>query len=451
VTITEHTAGAEPATDPVAARSAVHMAEPAATQSAEGRVARLLSPGAIDALLAEAETDGLAVDGPGGLIQRMVGAVLERALETEMADHLGYDRGQAPEGGAGGNHRNGHSPKTVVTTAGPVRIAVPRDRDASFEPKIVPKRKRRLGSVDEAILSLYARGMTTRDIRDHLGEVYGAEVSHETVANVTDVVADEVRTWQNRPVDEVYPILYVDAIRVKVRDGGPGGTVINKAAHLVVGVDVDGFKHVLGVWLQQTEGAKFWLGVLTELRTRGLRDALIVCCDGLTGLPDAIAATWPDAVVQTCVVHLLRNSMRYVSYGDRKTVAAALRPIYTALNADTAEQALQTFRDTHGTRYPGVVACWERAWEQFTPFLAFDTEIRKVIYTTNLIESINYQLRKITKTRGHFPTDDAAIKLLYLGLRNISTRRGGHAGTGTWGWKKALNALTIHFPGRLPL
>jgi putative transposase len=209
-------------------------------------------------------------------------------------------------------------------------------------------------------------------------------------------------------------------------------------------------EHVLGIWVQATEGAKFWLGVLTDLRNRGLRDALIVCCDGLTGLPDAIAATWPDAVVQTCVVHLLRNSMRYVSYGDRRTIAAALRPIYTAVNADTAEAALAEFRRVHGTRYPGIIAVWERAWPEFTPFLAFAPDIRKIIYTTNQIESINYQLRTITKTRGHFPTDDAAIKLLYLGIRNISRRRGGEAGTGTHGWKRALNALTIHFPGRLP-
>ena len=418
------------------------------SESAAELVNQLLGPDRIDELLEQAQARGAAVDGPGGLIQQMIGAVLERALETEMAEHLGYERGEAGPGC--GNHRNGHTAKTVVTTAGPVRISVPRDRVSSFEPKIVPKRKRRLGQLDAAILSLYARGMTTRDIRDHLLEIYGTEVSHETVANVTDVVAEEIRTWQNRPVDEVYPILYVDAIRIKVRDGGPGGTVVNKAAHLVIGVDVEGYKQVLGIWLQQTEGAKFWLGVLTELRTRGLRDALIVCCDGLSGLPDAIAATWPEAVVQTCVVHLLRNSMRYVSYNDRKTVSAALRPIYTAINADTAEAALQTFRDTHGGRYPGVVACWERAWEQFIPFLAFDPDIRKIIYTTNLIESLNYQLRKITKTRGHFPTDEAAIKLLYLGIRNITTRRNGHAGTGTWGWTKALNSLTIHFPGRLP-
>lgn len=275
-----------------------------AESEAAARAAGLLPPETVDALLADASRRGLAVDGPGGLTQQMIGAVLERALETEMAEHLGYERGEAPDGAGVGNHRNGHSAKTVITTAGPVRIQVPRDRGSSFEPRIVPKRRRRLGQLDEAILSLYARGMSTRDIRDHLGEIYGAEVSHETVANITDVVADEVRAWQNRPVDEVYPILYVDAIRIKVRDNG---TVVNKAAHLVVGIDVDGYKHVLGVWIQETEGAKFWLRVLTDLRQRGLRDALIVCCDGLTGLPDAIAAIWPDAVVQTCVVHWSRQ------------------------------------------------------------------------------------------------------------------------------------------------
>jgi putative transposase len=448
VTIVDTSSGSAADADAQLQAPAGERAGAVADAEAAARVAGLLSPEAIDGLLAEADQRGLAVDGPGGLIQQMIGAVLERALKTEMADHLGYERGQAPAGGVDGNHRNGHAAKTVLTTAGPVRITVPRDRHSSFEPRVVPKRRRRLGQLDEAILSLYARGMTTRDIRDHLAEVYGSEVSHETVANVTDVVADEVRSWQNRPVDEVYPILYVDAIRIKVRDNG---TVVNKAAHLVVGVDVDGFKQVLGIWIQEGEGAKFWLPVLTDLRQRGLRDALIVCCDGLTELPDAIAATWPDAVVQTCVVHLLRNSMRYVSYGDRKLIAKALRPIYTAVNADAAEAALGEFRRVHGKQYPGIVAAWERAWAEFVPFLAFDTDIRKIIYTTNLIESINFQLRKITKTRGHFPTDDAAIKLLYLGIRNISRRRGGDAGTGTWGWKKALNAPAIHFPGRLPL
>lgn len=415
--------------------------------AAAQRLGELLDPERIDALLADAEAAGVGIDGPDGLINRMIKAVLERGLEVEMADHLGYDRGD-PGGAGSGNSRNGFTPKTVITTAGQTRIEVPRDRNASFEPQLVPKRKRRLGSTSDMILSLYARGMTTRDIKAHLAEVYGVEVSHETVAKVTDVVVEEVRSWQSRPVDEVYPILFVDGIRIKVRDSG---AVTNKVAHLVVGVDVDGFKHVLGIWLQDSEGAKFWLSVFTELRNRGLKDALIVCCDGLTGLPDAIEAVWPDALVQTCVVHLLRASLRYVAYDQKKKLAAALKPIYLAPSIEAAEAAFTDFKIGYQSRSPGVVAVWERAWEQFTPFLRFPIEIRRVIYTTNQIESINYQLRKVTKNRGHFPNDDAAIKLLYLALRNINPERGGDLGTGTYGWKRALNAFAIQFPGRLPL
>jgi putative transposase len=416
-------------------------------QAAAQRLGELLDPGRIDALLADAEAAGVAIDGPDGLISRMIKAVLERGLEVEMADHLGYDRGD-PAGTGSGNSRNGFTPKTVITTAGQTRIEVPRDRNGSFEPQLVPKRTRRLGSTSDMILSLYARGMTTRDIKAHLGEVYGVEVSHETVAKVTDVVVDEVRAWQSRPVDEVYPIVFVDGIRIKVRDAG---TVTNKVAHLVVGVDIDGFKHVLGIWLQDAEGAKFWLSVFTELRNRGLRDALIVCCDGLPGLPDAIEAIWPDALVQTCVVHLLRASLRYVAYDHKKKLAAALKPIYLAPSVEAAETAFADFKTGYAARSPGVVAVWERAWEQFTPFLRFPVAIRKVIYTTNQIESINYQLRKVSKNRGHFPNEDAAIKLLYLALRNMNPERGGDLGTGTYGWKQALNAFAIHFPGRLPL
>jgi putative transposase len=416
-------------------------------QAAAQRLAGLLDPERIDALLADADAAGVAIDGPDGLINRMIKAVLERGLDVEMADHLGYDRGD-PAGAGSGNSRNGFTSKTVITTAGQARIDVPRDRNGDFEPQLVPKRKRRLGSTSEMILSLYARGMTTRDIKAHLGEVYGVEVSHETVAKVTDVVVEEVRSWQARPVDEVYPIVFVDGIRIKVRDSG---AVTNKVAHLVVGVDIDGFKHVLGIWLQDAEGAKFWLSVFTELRNRGLRDALIVCCDGLTGLPDAIEAIWPDALVQTCVVHLLRASLRYVAYDHKKKLAAALKPIYLAPSVEAAEAAFADFKLAWAARCPGVVAVWERAWEQFIPFLRFPVEIRKIIYTTNLIESINYQLRKVTKNRGHFPNDDAAIKLLYLALRNMNPERGGDLGTGTSGWKRALNAFAIHFPGRLPL
>ena len=416
------------------------------SDAAAQRLAELLSPERVDALLADAETSGLAIDGPNGLINQMIKAVLERALDVEMADHLGYDRGD-PAGVGSGNSRNGHATKTVITSAGQTRIEVPRDRNSSFEPQIVPKRRRRLGNTTDMILSLYARGMTTRDIKAHLLEVYGVEVSHETVAKVTDVIADEVRGWQSRPVDEVYPIVFIDGLRIKVRDGG---AVTNKVAHLVVGVDVDGFKHVLGIWMQSSEGAKFWLGVFTELRNRGLRDPLIVCCDGLTGLPDAITTIWPDTTVQTCVVHLLRTSLRYVSYDHKKRLAGALKPIYTAPSLAAAEAAFADFKTVYQAKSPGVIAVWERAWEEFIPFLDFPVPIRKVIYTTNQIESINFQLRKVTKNRGHFPNDDAAIKLLYLALRNINPARGGDLGTGTYGWKQALNAFAIHFPGRLP-
>ena len=421
--------------------------QPVGQETAEQRLAALMSPEAMDALLADAEAAGISVDGPDGLIQQMIKAVLERALDVEMADHLGYDRGDAAGAGSG-NSRNGFTSKTVITTAGQARIDVPRDRNASFEPKIVPKRTRRLGGTTDMILSLYARGMTTRDIKAHLAEVYGIDVSHETVAKVTEVVVDEIRAWQSRPVDEVFPIVFVDGIRIKVRDDG---TVTNKVAHLVVGVDAEGFKHVLGIWMAANEGAKFWLGVFTELRNRGLRDVLILCCDGLTGLPDAAATIWPDVTVQTCVVHLIRASMKYVAYDKRKALAAAMKPIYAAPSLTAAETAFAAFADTWGEKYPGVVATWQRAWNEFIPFLDFPVEIRKVIYTTNQIESINYQLRKVTKNRGHFPNDDAAIKLLYLALRNMNPERGGDLGTGTYGWKKALNAFAIAFPGRLPL
>lgn len=428
------------------------MTNPSAPDPASGapgpaeRLAGMLSPAAIDALLADAEAAGTAIDGPDGLLARMTKAVLERALDVEITDHLGYETGDPA--GNGSNSRNGHGRKTVHTTAGPVELEVPRDRNGSFAPVIVPKRKRRLGNVEDMIISLYARGMSTRDITAHLAEVYGASVSAATISRVTDVVADEITAWQNRPVDPVYPILYIDAIRIKVRDAG---VVANKAAHLVVGVDLEGRKQVLGVWIQPTEGAKFWSGVLTELRNRGLKDALFVCCDGLTGLPAAVNAVWPEAVVQTCVVHLIRASMRYVSWKDRKAMTAALRPIYTAPTVAAAELALAAFKEEWGTRAAGAVAAWERAWEEFTPFLAFAPEIRKIIYTTNLIESINFQLRKVTKARGSFPTDEAALKLIYLALRNISDQRGGEAGTGTHGWKSALNAFAMQFPDRLPL
>jgi putative transposase len=425
-------------------------------EAAARRLAGALSPRAIDSLIADAADAGIGLDGAGGLLQQMMKAVLERALQVEMADHLGYEAGD-PAGRGSGNNRNGSYPKTITTTAGPVTVDVPRDREGDFEPAIVPKRKRRLAQVDDMILSLYARGMTTRDITSHLKEVYGSEVSPALVSKVTDVVADEITSWQNRPLDDVYPILYIDALIVKVRDGG---MVTNKAAHLVIGVDVDGIKNVLGIWLQDTEGAKFWLNVLTQLKNRGLKDALIVCCDGLTGLPEAITTVWEKALVQTCVTHLIRSSMKYVNYTDRKKVASMLRPIYTAATESEALTALDELRAEFGKSAPGVISAWERAWEQFIPFLAFDREIRRVIYTTNAIESMNFQLRKTLKNRGHFPSDDAAIKLLYLGIRRIEGRHidgdgpippGRVRGTGTLGWNRAMNHFMLAFPDRLPL
>jgi putative transposase len=425
-------------------------------ESAAKRLADAVSDEAVDRMIADAKETGISLlEGPDGLVGQLTARIIERALGAEMDDHLGYEKGD-PAGRGTGNSRNGHYGKTVTTQAGPVRILVPRDRNSEFEPRIVKKGQRRAGPVDEIILSLYARGLTTRDIQAHLEEVYGASVSPALVSNITDVVAEEIVTWQTRPLDEFYAIIYIDALVVKVRDGG---MVRNKAAYLAVGVDADGFKHVLGIWLGGDEGASFWAGVLAELRNRGVKDVLFVCCDGLKGLPEAVKATWKDATVQTCVIHLIRSSMRYISWKDRKKASAFMRPIYTAVNEAAARAALENMRREFGKKAPGMIAAWERAWGEFIPFLKFDAAIRKVIYTTNAIESMNFQLRKITKNRGHFPDDDAAVKLLYLGIRNITGRHidgdglileRAERGTGTLGWKAALNALAVQFPGRVP-
>ena len=339
---------------------------------------------------------------------------------AELTDHLGYDK-HDPAGKGTGNSRNGTTPKTLLTEVGPVPLDVPRDRAGTFAPTLVPKGERRLGGLSDIIISLYAGGMTVRDICHHLHRVYGTELSPDTVSTVTDAVLEEVKAWQTRPLDETYPIIYVDALMVKVRDGAH---VRNKAAYLVVGVDTDGIKHVLGIWIANTEGAKFWMSVFSELRNRGVRRVLIACCDGLEGLPEAIETIWPYTIVQTCVVHLIRASLRYASYTDRKKLAAALRPIYTAANADAAQDALLELADSPlGRKHKAAIAVWERAWERFIPFLAFPPELRKVIYTTNTIESLNYQIRKIIKNRGHFPSDDAVIKLLWLAICDIEDKR----------------------------
>ena len=402
----------------------------------------------INAVMANVDAGGLELLGPDGVLAELTKRLIERGLSEELSDHLGYEPGD--RGGRGsGNNRNGTSAKTVLTEIGAIDLDIPRDRLGTFDPQLVPKHARRLEGFNANIVHLYARGLSTRDIRRELARMYQVEVSPALISKVTDGIIDELNEWQQRPLDAVYPILYIDALVVKVRTGG---TVTNRAAYLGVGVDVEGRKHVLGVWLGDGgEGAKFWLAVLTEIRNRGVSDVLIVCCDGLKGLPDAIEATWPHALVQTCVIHLIRASLRFASWKDRKAIVTGLRPIYTAVTVEAAGDAMDTFELEWGDRYPGIVKVWRSAWEQFTPFLRFPPEIRKVVYTTNLVESINYQLRKVTKTRGHFPTDDAALKLLRLAARNISDKRGGDLGTGTWGWKHALNSFEIHFPGRLGL
>jgi putative transposase len=412
--------------------------------SGPGREA--VPPELIDELMAKVKAEGIQLLGDGGLIAEFSKRILERALDEELTDELGYERGD-PAGRGSGNSRNGTTPKAVITEIGEIDLDVPRDRAGVFEPKIVPKGVTRLKGFNENVIALYAGGMSTRDIRKTLKRFYNVDVSPDLISRVTDGVLEELAAWQARPLDSVYPIVYIDGLVVKVRTNGH---VINRCAYLAVGVDVDGRKHVLGVWLGDGgEGAKFWLSVLTELKNRGVTDVIFCCCDGLKGLPDAIEATWPQASVQTCVVHLIRASIRYCSWKDRKTITKALRPIYTAPSVEAAADAMDTFELEYGDRYPGIVRLWRDAWERFIPFLAYPPMLRKIVYTTNLVESVNYQMRKASKTRGHFPDDDAALKLLRLIARDLTTTRGGVAGTGTQGWKEALNAFEIYFPGRL--
>jgi len=433
-------------------------------EQAEG-ARRLRESGVLDELFAQIDAGEVQLDGKDGLIQQLIKTGLERGLQAELSDHVGYDKGD-PEASLHENSRNGTFPKTVGTTVGDVELAVPRDRNGTFTPRLVPTGSRRLGGLDEMIVSLYAGGMTVRDIEHHLLATVGTELSHETISKIVDEILDEVLAWQRRPLESFYPVIYLDAIIVKVRDGGH---VRNKAAHIAVGVDMDGIKHVLGIWMQATEGAKFWATVCAELANRGVRDVLIVCCDGLTGFPEAIEATWPDSLVQTCVVHLIRTSMRFVNYGQRKAVAAALKPIYQAADAGAARVALDEFAASPlGQQNPHTVAAFENAWERFTPFLGFPPEVRRVIYTTNAIESLNYQLRKVTRNRGHFPNDVAVVKLLWLAICNIEDKRarerekergkpaGERKASGrlvegqvTTNWKQALAQLAIAYPDRI--
>ena len=401
----------------------------------------------LDRLMAQVDREGLELLGPDGVLTELTSRIMNRALETEMTDYLGYEHGD-PAGHGSGNNRNGTSPKQVLTDAGAIPVNVPRDRLGEFEPKLVPKHVRRLDGFNDIVISLVSRGMTTRDVRSHIADAYKVEISPELVSKITDAVLPELRAWQSRPLDPMYPILYLDAIVVKVRTDG---RVTNRPVYIAMAVDLDGAKHVLGLWLGTgDEGSKYWLGVLTEIKNRGVDDILIACCDGLTGFSDAIETVWPQAIVQTCVVHLIRNSIRFCSWKDRKPIVKALRPIYTAATVEAAEEALDEFEKTWGSSYGAIVDLWRRNWDRFVPFLDFDRAIRKVIYTTNAIESLNYQLRKVTKTRGSFPTDDAVLKIFYLAIDNIGHHRGGELGTHTQGWKQALNAFVVAFPGRVP-
>jgi transposase-like protein len=394
-------------------------------------------------LLAQAKEQGVSLVGPGGLLSGLTKQVLESALEAELTEHLGHEHGETP---SGSNIRNGTRSKTVLTQIGSVQIEVPRDRDGSFDPVIVPKRKRRLDGIDEIVLSLSARGLTTGEIAAHFEEVYGAGVSKDTVSKITEKVAGELADWSSRPLDPVYPVIFVDAIHVKVRDG----QVRNMPFYVVLGVTVGGERDILGIWAggEGGEGARFWLQVFSELKNRGVADVLIAVCDGLKGLPEAITTTWEHTVVQQCVVHLIRNSFRYAGRQHRDQIARALKPIYTAPSEAAAKERFVEFTDQWGQRYPAIVRLWENAWAEFVPFLEYDVEIRKVICTTNSIESINARYRRAVRARGHFPTEAAALKCLYLVTRSLDPTGGGRA---RWvaRWKAPLNAFAITFDGRL--
>jgi transposase-like protein len=368
-------------------------------------------------------------------------ALIERALGGELSHHLGYPPGGDKPAQAG-NHRNGSTGKTVLTEDGPVRIEVPRDRHGSFEPLLIPKHERRFTGFDDKIVALYARGMTVREIQAFLAEQYATEVSPEFISSVTDAVMSEVTAWQARPLEPMYPVVFFDALRVKVREDA---VVRNKAIYLALGVLADGTRDILGLWIENTEGAKFWMKVFNDLKTRGVADILIAVTDGLKGIPQALGAVFPATTLQTCIVHLIRNSLDYASWKDRKALAAALKPVYTAVNADSAAQALDEFEaGPWGQRFPNIVATWRRAWDRVIPFFAFPPAVRKLIYTTNAIESLHSQLRKIIKTRGHFPNDDAATKLIWLALRNITANHGRSVRE----WREAMNQFAILYEER---
>jgi putative transposase len=381
------------------------------------------------------------ITGPGGLLTQLAGRVIETALGAELSEHLGYPPGQAPPGGAG-NVRNGSTPKTLKTELGEVALRTPRDRQGSFDPQLVGKRQTRLAGLDDRVLDMYAGGMTVRDIASHLQRLYGVQVGRDTISRVTDAVLEDIAAWRTRPLERVYPIVYFDALHVKVTEDR---SVRTRACYLAVGVTVDGDREALGIWWQDSEGAKFWLAVLNDLAQRGVEDVLIACVDGLAGFPEAIEAVFPQTWVQTCIVHQIRSSMRYVSYADRRKVAAALKPIYRAANADAARSELERFDQAWGERYPMIAEAWRARWEHITPFLALTEDLRRIVYTTNTIEAMHRHIRKAIKTRGHFPDEQAATKLIYLAIERAETKwRSARA------WTSARRALKIHFGDRFP-
>ena len=400
-----------------------------------------LPTGLIDSLLADYKKPEDLI-GEHGLLKQLTKALVERALQAEMAEHLGHDKHETVIN-ATGNTRNGKSRKTLKGEFGELPIEIPRDREGSFEPLIISKHQTRWAGFDDKILSLYARGMTVREIQQHLTEMYGTEVSPTLISTVTDGVMDEVKQWQSRPLDAVYPVIYLDCIHAKVRDAG---SVRAKAIYLAIGINMEGHKEVLGLWIAQTEGAKFWLSVVTELKNRGVQDIFIACVDGLKGFPEAIETVYPHAIVQLCIVHMVRNSLNDVGWNKRKEVAADLRLVYSAATIDEAEHALADFEDKWNTAYPPIALSWRNNWQRIIPFFDYPPEIRRIIYTTNAIESVNMSLRKVSKSRGSFPNDEAVIKLYYLALSNIAKK---------WSmplrdWKPALNRFTIQFNERMP-
>ncbi|PVY23217.1 IS256 family transposase [Williamsia muralis] len=395
-------------------------------------------------LLAQAKEQGVELMGPNGLLNQLTKNVLETALDAEMTEHLGYEKHDAAGRGSG-NSRNGTRSKTVLTEIGPVEIEVPRDVDSSFDPQIVKKRQRRLTGIDEIVLSLTAKGLTTGEISAHFQDIYGASVSKDTISRITDKVVGEMTEWQNRPLDRVYPVIFIDAVHVKVRDG----QVTNRPMYVAIGVTVNGERDILGIWAGEGgEGAKFWLSVLTEIKNRGVADVCIVVCDGLKGLPEAINTVWELAVVQTCIIHLIRNTFRFASRKYWDAMARDLKPVYTAPSESAARERFAEFTQTWGQQYPAIIKMWDNAWSEFVPFLDYDVEIRRVICSTNAIESVNARYRRAVRARGHFPTEQAALKCLYLATRALDPTGKGKA---RWAmrWKPALNAFAITFEGRI--